>query len=358
MPVSGERRKGPAPPPPVGGSPVTTPTSSASSTPFKKGPAPAVPTSTTPSKPRAPSPTAQPPSSSPAVGESVADSSPISTIGKVATSAPAGKGPAPDPASIAQSPVAEEKILPDQPETPIPDLEHNDSSVPIDKEENKDYSHVPQNVNDNELLSEEKMEIDNATKPEDVEQHIAAANIPEPKTTSDTDIIDNVSSASEKASLQDDKLSSHDLTVVSDTSTDPESSKESHMLEDVGTQLQDKEVEVIPVSDVVMKPESPIVPSQPDIPPQDNVDTSPESSYVDSPQSQVPSLVRSESSSETKAPEVQVLPASPPEAAPVIASIGSDATVIVRTPTPNLPEQTQGPPPTKKDSIVTYSGEQ
>nr|XP_045597779.1 serine/threonine-protein kinase 10-like isoform X6 [Procambarus clarkii] len=54
-PVSGERRKGPAPPPPVSGSPASTPTSS-SSTPSKKGPAPAVPASTTSSKPRAPSP--------------------------------------------------------------------------------------------------------------------------------------------------------------------------------------------------------------------------------------------------------------------------------------------------------------
>ncbi|XP_071537474.1 serine/threonine-protein kinase 10 isoform X5 [Panulirus ornatus] len=56
VPVSGERRKGPAPPPPVSASPASTPTSSASSTPSKKGPAPAVPASTTPSKPRAPSP--------------------------------------------------------------------------------------------------------------------------------------------------------------------------------------------------------------------------------------------------------------------------------------------------------------
>ncbi|KAK3870832.1 hypothetical protein Pcinc_023976 [Petrolisthes cinctipes] len=360
VPVSGERRKGPAPPPPVGGSPVTTPTSSASSTPFKKGPAPAVPTSTTPSKPRAPSPTIQPLSSSPAVGESIADSSPISTVGKVATSTPSGKGPAPDPASIAQSPVAGEKIITDQPQTPIPDLEQNDSSVLINKEESKDSSHVPQNVNNNEPLSEEKMEIDDATKTEDVEQHIAASNTHEPKKSSDTDIIDNVSSATEKALLRDDNLSSHDFTMLPVTSTTSESNKESEILEDVGTKLEDKEIEVIPFSNIVMKPESPTVPSQPDISSQDNVDASQESSCVVSPQSHVSSLDNSDSYSETKPPEVQVsppvLPASPPEAAPVIASIGSDATVIVRTPTPTLPEQTQGQPPVKKDSIVTYSG--
>lgn len=56
VPALGERRKGPAPPPPIAGSSASTPTSSASSTPAKKGPAPAVPASTTPSKPRAPSP--------------------------------------------------------------------------------------------------------------------------------------------------------------------------------------------------------------------------------------------------------------------------------------------------------------
>ncbi|MPC51091.1 hypothetical protein E2C01_044929 [Portunus trituberculatus] len=56
VPVSGEGRKGLAPLPPVSRTSSITPVSNASSTPLKKGPAPAVPTSITLSKPRAPSP--------------------------------------------------------------------------------------------------------------------------------------------------------------------------------------------------------------------------------------------------------------------------------------------------------------
>ncbi|KAG0713058.1 hypothetical protein GWK47_017067 [Chionoecetes opilio] len=162
VPVSGEGRKGPAPPPPVSKSSPSTPVSSASSTPSKKGPAPAVPTSTTPSKPRAPSPVDL--TSDNAVGESVV-STPTSNINTQITSTPSGKIPAPHPVNINESPVPNiESSLSLNVDIPFKQI---NSSIQCEEAESKDASSVPQapdNVEKTVLL--EQMDVDIETSEE------------------------------------------------------------------------------------------------------------------------------------------------------------------------------------------------
>lgn len=349
VPVSGERRKGPAPPPPVSASPT-----SASSTPSKKGPAPAVPASTTPSKPRAPSPVDI--TSNELLGESGVGTSPSSTASTQVTSTPSGKGPAPKPVPIGESPVPLEKQSPIISTTDIPNKE-NLPSVPSEKEETEKQSVVsPASEKVDKTVLDERMEVD--------EKSVVESDTQEPKNEPDVDIIDTVDHISDRVSVvADEKLSSsaqNTTTVIAKAQPaevkEPQTAEIALGLKVIIDPVEESDMEkatAIVVDDTEPKTFSS---SSPSLSPPSAISYS---SAVVSSQSQVTHVA--DQAIETKTPEVPVRPASvslsPNSSEAVIASIGSDATVIVRTPTPTPPEPSQGQAPVKKESVVTYSGE-
>lgn len=352
VPVSGERRKGPAPPPPVSASPASTPTSSASSTPSKKGPAPAVPASTTPSKPRAPSPVDIP--SDNLLGESNVGTSPNSTASTQVTSTPSGKGLAPKPVPIGESPVPLEKQPLIMSKTDIPNKE-NLPSVPSDKEEIEKHTVVsPASEKDEKTVLSERMEVD--------EKSIVETDTQEPKNKPDVDI-DIVDHISDRVSVVvEEKVSTSAQTTTAVIATaqpaeleEPQTAETALGLKviiDTEEEIDMEKTAAIVVDDTESKTFSSSSPSLSPAP------AIPYSSAVVSPQPQVTHIA--DQATETKTPEVPVRTASvslsPSSSEAVIASIGSDATVIVRTPTPTPPEPSQGQPPVKKESVVTYSG--
>ncbi|XP_042874433.1 serine/threonine-protein kinase 10-like isoform X3 [Penaeus japonicus] len=348
-PVPGERRpsKGPAPSPPVTGSPASTPTSSASSTPSKKGPAPAVPASTISSKPRAPSPVDAP--SDGLVADPVV-STPINTSKQV-TSTPSGKGPAPKPAPICESPVPKEKPPPTVSMADIPDQK---TVPPIVNEPAQNQPIVPPKVEEKKTVEEEKMEVD--------EKVLVEPHTQKPKKESELDVVDNLSQKNSVSLIQDEssKLKEaspvvNEQTVSEVVTTIPkaastvtpepgkvkvneEKSSDNQQNANSAPLVHSTEFETFPTSPVVY---SPIVPS---VESQDNrQDIEKKDNFV----------------SDSQVPQVASVPApvslSPEPAETIIASIGSEGTVIVRTPTPTPPEPTQSQP-VKKESVVTYSG--
>ncbi|XP_042211775.1 serine/threonine-protein kinase 10-like isoform X3 [Homarus americanus] len=350
-PDSGERRKGPAPPPPVSGSPA-----SVSSTPSKKGPAPAVPASTTPSKPRAPSPVDVP--SDDLVGESGVSSPPSSNASKQVTSTPSGKGPAPKPVSISESPVLKEKQSPTISKTDIPCTE-NLPSVPSEKEESEKQSSVPHSSEKAEKsILDERMEVDEKPKIESDTQ--------EPKNKSNVDVVDT-NQASISVSVEEGKnMPSYAQNVAEVITRAQPNEVENPQIAETSVSLkvvvdldeeETRKATTLVVDDTELKT---LVSTSPPVSPVTTVALStPDSSTVVSPQSQVTHM-SGQATNEPEPPAVPVRPASaslsPSSSEAVIASIGSDATVIVRTPTPTPPEPSQGQPPVKKESVVTYSG--
>lgn len=331
-PVPGERRlsKGPAPSPPVTGSPASTPTSSASSTPSKKGPAPAVPASTISSKPRAPSPVDAP--SDGLVADPVV-STPINTSKQV-TSTPSGKGPAPKPAPICESPVPKEKPPPTVSMADIPD-----QKLVSEKAESQPIASPV--VEEKKTVEEEKMEVDEKVH---VEPHTQ-----KPKKGSELDVVDNLSQKSSVSLIQEEQTVSKVVATVpkaaSTITSEPDKVKvNDEKLSDTQQKansaplVHSTEIETFPTSPVVY---SPIVPS------------------VESQGNRQDTEKKDNSVSDSQVPQVASVPApvslSPEPAETIIASIGSEGTVIVRTPTPTPPEPTQSQP-VKKESIVTYSG--
>ncbi|XP_027236505.1 STE20-like serine/threonine-protein kinase isoform X11 [Penaeus vannamei] len=330
-PVPGERRlsKGPAPSPPVTGSPASTPTSSASSTPSKKGPAPAVPASTISSKPRAPSPVDAP--SDGLVADPVV-STPINTSKQV-TSTPSGKGPAPKPAPICESPVPKEKPPPTVSMADIPD-----QKLVSEKAESQPIASPV--VEEKKTVEEEKMEVDEKVH---VEPHTQ-----KPKKGSELDVVDNLSQKSSVSLIQEEQTVSKVVATVpkaaSTITSEPDKVKvNDEKLSDTQQKansaplVHSTEIETFPTSPVVY---SPIVPS------------------VESQGNRQDTEKKDNSVSDSQVPQVASVPApvslSPEPAETIIASIGSEGTVIVRTPTPTPPEPTQSQP-VKKESIVTYS---
>lgn len=341
VPALGERRKGPAPPPPIAGSSASTPTSSASSTPAKKGPAPAVPASTTPSKPRAPSPVDT--SSNAEVGESVVTTPApaISDINKQMTSTPSGKSQPPLPVTINESPVpTKESMLVPEVDTSV---KENNSSVPSEENENKERSSVS-NI---------------STKSKDT--HMMDYNEAAEKTPGK----ERDGNDSTRSLCMDEQLNERmeDVTDTNNENTEIAVSEENHesdmelpsaqKLEELEQGSLSTEIKVNPVHESEIDIGTPGV----------NMLTNesslhPQASDISSSTSSSPSVISTDqSSNEQNSQEAPVMPPSafltPTSPEAVIASIGSDATVIVRTPTPTPQESTQ---PVKKDSVVTYSG--
>ncbi|KAK8741190.1 hypothetical protein OTU49_002550 [Cherax quadricarinatus] len=355
-PVTGERRKGPAPPPPVSGSLASTTTTSASSTP-KKGPAPAVPASTTPSKPRAPSPVDI--TSNDFVGESGDNTSPSSTTNEQVTSTPSGKGPAPKPVPIGESPVPKEKHSPTLPKTDIPCIE-NIPSVPNENENvnEKQLSVSHASEQDKKTVLQEKMETD--------EKPMRESDTQDPKSNSKADVVDNANQATNRVSEEekDKRLSSaQNIPEIETTTTSNEMEKQTEnttvgvsVLIDTTEQKQTEKALSSVVDNTEHKTVISPLPAIPSIP--TLAFSTPDLLTLVSSESQV-TPVSDQATNESRTsvpvgPASVSLSASSPEA--VIASIGSDATVIVRTPTPTPPETSQGQPPVKKESVVTYSG--
>lgn len=341
MPALGERRKGPAPPPPVTGSSANTPTSSASSTPSKKGPAPAVPASTTPSKPRAPSPIDT--SSNAEVGESVVTTPPPATsdINKQMTSTPSGKSPAPIPVTIVESPVpTKESLLVSEPDTSV---KENNSSVLSEENENIESSNISN--------------ISAKSKDTHMMDYDEAADKTPDKESDGND--------STRPLYIDEEQLSERMEDVTDTNNEKteiavsEENLESDM--EMPSALKSKELDQSSLSTEIKI--NPVHESEKDIgAPCVNTHESslqPQASDLLSSVPSSPSVISTDqNSNEQSSQEVPVMPPSafltPTSPEAVIASIGSDATVIVRTPTPTPQEPAQ---PVKKDSVVTYSGE-
>lgn len=344
VPALGERRKGPAPPPPVTGSPASTPVSSASSTPSKKGPAPAVPASTTPSKPRAASPVVT--SSNDEVGESVVTTPAISDMNKQMTSTPSGKSPAPMPDTISESPVpTKESLLTTEVNTSVKD---KNASIPSEEEEIKEspsVHHTSTKANDTQMtdytdaadiMPDKERDGSDIPKPLYIDEKLVDERV--------ADVGDSFNNDNTEIDMSDEKRES-DVEIASShfpkqISKEPEES------------LLSTEIRVNPAHESEIDIETPSV---------DRPEPSlqPYTSDLISSNSSSPSIISTDqSSNEQSSQEVPVIPPSPfltpssPEA--VIASISSDATVIVRTPTPTPQEPAQ---PVKKDSVVTYSGE-
>nr|XP_045597775.1 serine/threonine-protein kinase 10-like isoform X2 [Procambarus clarkii] len=353
-PVSGERRKGPAPPPPVSGSPASTPTSS-SSTPSKKGPAPAVPASTTSSKPRAPSPVDI--TSDDLVGESGVGLSPSSTASEQVTSTPSGKGPAPKPLPIGESPVPKEKHSPTMPKADIPCVE-NLPSVPNEKENDKQLSVTSVHEPAKKTVLEEKMESG--------EKSLRESDTQEPKNISRADVVDNANQVNNRVSEEGkDQISSSaqnipDVKSVHSNEIKPQTVETKIGLTVVVDPIKEEQTENA-ISSVVGNIElKTVVSPSPALSPVPALAFSvPDSSAVVSSEPQFTPL-SDQAANESKTSSMPARPASaalsPTSPEAVIASIGSDATVIVRTPTPTPPEPLQGQPPVKKESVVTYSG--
>lgn len=350
VPVSGEGRKGPAPLPPVSKTSPSTPVSSASSTPSRKGPAPTVPTSTTPSKPRAPSPVDLP--SDDAVGESVGNT-PTSNTNTQLTSTPSGKNPAPQPVTINESPVpteesalslkAEESSLSLKVDTPI---KQNNSSVPCEEEECKDHSsvpHTPEKIEKTVLL--EQMDVD-------VKKEAGSDSIKSPTNDEDTviqteiDVTDTITyTNAETPEMKEDHQSY--VKVESSLSSNQKVEKLEPDENSLTSEVKVNTAQIKKIDDGTSGIK---------------IQQSSSLSHVSdlSSVSSLPCVSADQSCNEQSSQEEPVvsspafLSPGPPDA--VIASIGSDATVIVRTPTPTPQEPPLSQTPVKKDSIVTYSG--
>lgn len=343
MPAIGERKKGPAPPPPVAGSTASTPASSASSTPSKKGPAPAVPASTTPSKPRASSPVVT--SSNDEVGESVVTTPAISDMNKQMTSTPSGKNAAPMPDTISESPVpTKESLLTPEVNTSVKD---KNVSISGEEEEPKESSSV---------LSTSAKTSDTHTM-----DYTDAADITPEKERDSSDIprplyIDE-KEVNEKVVDVGDTVNNNNTEITSNEKHDSDMEiASSHFSKQISKEPEESllstEIKVNPSLESEIDIGTSGNRHEPSLQPHasDLISSISSSSSVTS---------TGHSINEQNSQEVPVMPPStfltpsPPEA--VIASISSDATVIVRTPTPTPQEPAQ--PAVKKDSVVTYSGE-
>lgn len=380
---SGERRlsKGPAPPPPVNISPTSSPSSSASSTPSKKGPAPAVPAiATTPAvpaslnqaKPRAPSPVDKVSDNvvadvgktpSPVLASSKQDSadakspSPVTVPNKQVTSTPSGKGPAPKPGTPTESPISKEKVVVASP-TNIPNTEGK--SPPLtDKVETGQQSVV---LPETQTINIEKVDIHksvcNEPKNEGISKDIDKNMVCEKLLLSDEDGKPSL------VHISGDIMNYSQMTEDAEPLTPPPPFKDSAPTPQIVVEetpkmeidepiilADDSEAKIFPLpSPPTSLPSSPTSSSTSDVP------------LVDAAQSQIivppPDQIIS-SVSEDFVPETAQSSApaslSPELAETIMASIGSDATVIVRTPTPTPPEPSKNQAPVK-ESVVTYSG--
>lgn len=342
VPALGERRKGPAPPPPIAGSSPSTPTSSASSTPSKKGPAPAVPASTTPSKLRAPSPVDT--SSNAEVGESVVTNPApdIRDMNKQMPGTPSGKSQPPVPATVIESPVpSKESIIIPEVGTSV---KENSSSVQSEENENKESSSVSS--------------ISTKSKKTHMMDYDEAVEKTPGKERDGNDSMRSV--------CMDEELNERmeDVTDTSDENTGIAVKKEYHEsdMEMLSPQKLGKFEQSTPNAEIKVNPvhKSEIDIGTPGVNMLMNKSSlQPEASDISSSTSGSPSVISTDQSfNEQSSQEAPVMPPSafltPTSPEAVIASIGSDATVIVRTPTPTPQESTQ---PVKKDSVVTYSGE-
>lgn len=358
---SGERRisKGPAPPPPISVGPASTPSSSASSTPSKKGPAPAVPASTNASKPRAPSPTDK--ASESVESETVISTQVVTSPSKqVPTSIP-NKGPAPQPVTPSESPMPKEKIEITISSVDIPDSEEKPQSV--DVKVDVKTSVLP------EITVEEKMDVDESVTKEPKKD--AVNRYTDKKVVNDEVLLSkeeekpssvHISSDIDPALVaQDaepltppppfkDTSSASKIAVPADLKESSDTNRDKH--------VHESDEEQVP-SDIEAKvyalPSPPS--SSPTTPPESLIDTAVLSQTAPA----TAESVLKESSEASFSPQIPVVPApqslSPePPAETIIASIGSDATVIVRTPTPTPPDVPRTQSPTRKESVVTYSG--
>ncbi|KAK7020281.1 hypothetical protein SK128_006864, partial [Halocaridina rubra] len=358
---SGERRlsKGPAPPPPVSVSPASTPSSSASSTPSKKGPAPAVPSvSAAPVKGAADTAEVPQPDSAPSkqaatpTAMDVKSPQPITIQSKQVASTPSGKGPAPKPVIIEESPIAKERVVAVISPIDIPN-------------ENKSLS---KEVHVSDILPE----TDNTTKVD-----VVRPFIDEPK--NDDVSRDSKSTISEDVLLPYEEgrpslaqypsdLTSSQMTEDAEPLTPPPPFKDSTPTPPIDEPVDDAlmmEAEESVLSSKEVDENMFSLPSPPtSLPSSPTSSSASELALADVAHSQMTSppdkIISRSSSSEDAAHQPSQLSApvslTPEPSETIIASIGSDATVIVRTPTPTPPDAPKSDVPLKKESVVTYSG--
>lgn len=341
VPVSGEGRKGLAPLPPVSKLSPITPVSNASSTPSKKGPAPAVPTIAIPSKPRAPSPVDLFPDN--AVGECVVNTPVTANINAQMTSTPSGKNPAPESVTINESLVLNEECsLPHKVDYPD---EQNNSSVPCEKEY-QDHSSVSCTPENNRNTVLEGMDVDFKKSEEKEDSSIIikpSCNDEETVNEVKIDVTDNLHDRKTESSVRKEKHVQEALSLSSNDENDEfEHDKSLNSNGKVDT-TQRREVDAV-TSDVHIH-QLPSVPHGSDL--------------LSSTSCSLTTFSADKSCSEQISQKntvvsCAVLTPSSPDA--VIASIGSDATVIVRTPTPTPEEPPESQSSVEKDNIVTYSG--
>uniref|UniRef100_A0A0P4W406 Protein kinase domain-containing protein n=1 Tax=Scylla olivacea TaxID=85551 RepID=A0A0P4W406_SCYOL len=340
VPVSGEGRKGLAPLPPVSRTSPISPVSNASSTPSKKGPAPAVPTSTTPSKPRAPSPVDLFPDN--AVGECVVNTPVTANINTQMTSTPSGKNPAPESVTINESLVLnEESSLSHTVDYPY---KQNNSSVPHEKEY-KDHSSVSCTPENNGNSTLEGMDVD-FKKSEEKED--SSTSIKPPCNDEDAvnevkiDVSDTMNDRKAESGVRKEKLVIEALSLSSNEKTEEFEHDESISSNGKIDTTQRREVDAV-TSDVHIH-QFPSVSHGSDL---SSTSCSPSTFSADESYSEQISQ---------KKPVVSCAVLTPGSPDAVIASIGTDATVIVRTPTPTPEEPPESQSSVEKDSIVTYSG--
>lgn len=225
-------------------------------------------------------------------------------------------------------------------ETDIPDRE-NIPPIVIEKSE-KQQPVVPHSPEKEKVVEEEKMEVDEKSNLE--------PQTPKPKKESDVDVVDNLSQKNNVSLIQEESPTVEKVSSVvpeqsvseAEVKVNQEGSGDHQQRDDSVPLIHNTESETFPASPTTVDSQITIPSTKSQSDSQDNTE-------------QTDSTVNN-----SQTPQVASLPSpaslSPEPAETIIASIGSEGTVIVRTPTPTPPEPTQSQQPVKKESVVTYSG--